>query len=342
MSQPAPMTESARPPRLSAAARRDFAVIVPAYNEADNMADLVRELRATFERHGLEGEVLLVDDGSTDGTGERAASEAGDWAQLRVITHRRNFGKTEAMVTGAEHTDARWVILFDADLQHGTEEIPRFLEKLDEGFDIVTGRKIGRYEKAAVSSIYNRLSRVIFDIPVSDTNSMKGFRRDILDEVRLRHDWHRFFVVLAYARGYSITEIDIALHPRRHGVAKYAGRSRILVGLLDLMSVWFFLFFSRKPMMLFGISGLIMATAGVLVGAVTIVLRVAHWVSPIGYRPLLYLVILLEVLGFLLFGFGFIAELVAQQYAEIDSLHRDVARLSRTDDARRGGTTRIP
>jgi glycosyltransferase involved in cell wall biosynthesis len=342
MSQPAPMTEPASPPRLSAAARRDFAVIVPAYNEADNMADLVRELRATFERHGLAGEVLLIDDGSTDGTGERAVREAGDWGQLRVITHRRNFGKTEAMVTGAENTDARWVILFDADLQHGTEEIPRFLEKLDEGFDIVTGRKIGRYEKAAVSSIYNRLSRVIFDIPVSDTNSMKGFRRDILDEVRLRHDWHRFFVVLAYARGYSITEIDIALLPRRHGVAKYAGRSRILVGLLDLMSVWFFLFFSRKPMMLFGISGLIMAAAGILVGAVTIVLRVAHWVSPIGYRPLLYLVILLEVLGFLLFGFGFIAELVAQQYAEIDSLHRDVARLSRTDDTRRDGSTRIP
>ncbi|HEX2167178.1 MAG TPA: hypothetical protein VHG09_08050, partial [Longimicrobiales bacterium] len=158
-------------------------------------------------------------------------------------------------------------------------------------------------------------------------NSMKGFRRDILDEVRLRHDWHRFFVVLAYARGYSITEIDIALHPRRHGEAKYSGRGRILVGLLDLLSVWFFLFFSRKPMMLFGISGLVMAAAGVIVGLITIVLRVVHFVSPIGYRPLLYLVILLEVLGFLLFGFGFIAELVAQQYAEIDSLHRDIGKL---------------
>jgi glycosyltransferase involved in cell wall biosynthesis len=336
MSQPAPMTGPDRLPRLSAEARRDFAVLVPAYNEADNMADLVRELRATFERHGLEGEVLLIDDGSTDGTGERAAQEAHGWSRFRVVTHRRNFGKTEAMVTGAEHTDARWVILFDADLQHGTEEIPRFLEKLDDGFDIVTGRKVGPYEKAAVSSIYNRLSRAIFDTPVSDTNSMKAFRRDILDEVRLRHDWHRFFVVLAYARGYSITEIDITLHPRRYGVAKYSGRGRILVGLLDLLSVWFFLFFSRKPMMLFGISGLVMAAGGVLVGLITIVLRVAHWVSPIGYRPLLYLVILLEVLGFLLFGFGFIAELVAQQYAELDSLQRDVARISRASDVRPG------
>ena len=303
-------------------------MLIPAYNEVDNMPDLVRELRATFERHGLEGEVVLVDDGSTDGTAERALEEAAGWSPFRVVRQRRNFGKTEAMVMGAEHTSARWVVLFDADLQHTTEEIPRFLQKLDEGFDIVTGRKVGRYEKAAVSSIYNRLSRAIFDVPVSDTNSMKAFRRDILDEVRLRHDWHRFFVVLAYARGYTITEIDIALHPRRFGEAKYSGRGRILVGLLDLLSVWFFLFFSRKPMMLFGISGLVMAALGVLVGLVTIVLRVAEWVSPIGYRPLLYLVVMLEVLGFLLLGFGFIAELVAQQYAEIDSLHRDMARLA--------------
>ena len=329
MPQPAPMTESERVPQLSARARRDFAVLVPALNEADNMPDLVRELRATFERHGLEGEILLVDDGSSDGTAERAMQEAAGWDRLRVVRHRRNFGKTEALVTGAENTDAEWIVLFDADLQHSTEEIPRFLEQLDAGYDIVTGRKVGRYEKAAVSGIYNRMSRTIFDVPVSDTNSMKAFRRDILEEVRLRHDWHRFFVVLAYARGYSITEIDITLHPRRHGEAKYSGRGRILVGLLDLVSVWFFLFFARKPMMLFGISGLIMAAACLIVGLITIVLRLSLWVSPIGYRPFLYLVILLEVLGFLLFGFGFIAELVAQQHAEIDTLQREVLRTRR-------------
>ena len=330
--QPEP---TVREPQLSASARRDFAVIIPAYNEAENAADLVSELRATFERYRLEGAVILVDDGSSDGTAARFREEARGWDRFRVVSHRRNFGKTEALVTGAEATDARWLILFDADLQHTPDEIPRFLEKLDEGWDIVTGSKIGRYEKRAVSGVYNWLNRKIFGIPVSDTNSMKAFRRDILDEVHLRHDWHRFFVVLAYALGYTITEIDITLHPRRHGVAKYSGRTRILVGLLDLVSVAFFLFFARKPLMLFGMSGLGLATLGFAVGIATIALRVAGWSSPIGYRPLLYLVILFEVLGFLLFGIGFVAELVAQQQAELDSLRRRLASGRARDPAAR-------
>jgi glycosyltransferase involved in cell wall biosynthesis len=339
MTRPAPTTELERPGpssvlRLSDAVRGDFAVVVPALNESENIPDLVRELRATFEKHGLSGEVLLVDDGSRDDTAARALAEAKEWPNLRVIRHRRNFGKTEALVTAAAETNATWLVLFDADLQHSTEEIPRFLEKLDEGFDIVTGRKVGRYEKRAVSSIYNRLSRSIFEVPVSDTNSMKAFRRDILDEVRLRHDWHRFFVVLAYARGFSITEIDIALLPRRHGEAKYSGKGRIVVGFLDMLSVWFFLFFSRKPMMLFGVSGLILVSVGIIIGVVISFLRImsgdlgpdSPWFPPFGYRPWLTLIMMLEVVGVLLFGVGFVAEQVAQQNADIDALHRNLSK----------------
>lgn len=310
--------------------RRRFAVIVPAYNEVENIPELVRELRATWDRHGLDGEVVLVDDGSTDGTAERAEAEG--WDRLKVVRHRRNFGKTEAMVTGAGATDAEWLVLFDADLQHETEEIPRYLEKLAAGWDIVTGRKVGTYEKAGVSATYNRLSRALFKVPVSDLNSMKAFRRTVLQEVPLRHDWHRFFVVIAYDRGFTVTEIDITLHPRRHGQPKYSDRSRIIVGLLDLMAVAFFLFFSRKPMLFFGLSGLLTAGLGVLLGLMTIVLRVAHVMPPFGFRPLLYLVILLETVGFLLFGFGLVAEMMAQQHTEIDRLRR---RLTPVDPADR-------
>lgn len=304
---------------LTAEARRDFALVIPAFNEAPVVPALISELRATFERYDLSGEILFVDDGSTDGTAELAEREANGWPLLKVLRHPRNLGKTEAIMTAARSTERTYLVLYDADLQHLPDQIPRFLEKLHAGWDIVTGRKVGFYDKRVVSSFYNALSRRIFRVPVSDLNSMKAFRRNILDEISLRHDWHRFFVVLAYARGYSVSEIDIELHPRRAGVSKYRGLFRIGVGLIDLVSVWFLLLFSKKPLILFGFSGMTLITLGMVVGAVAIYLRV---VEGFGFRPLLYLVILLETVGFLLFGFGLIAEMIAQLREEVDSLRR--------------------
>ena len=318
-------------PAAETSKRLDLTVVVPAFNETPVIPDLVRELRATFERHGLEGEVILVDDGSTDGTADLAESEALDWPEFHVLRHPMNLGKTEALVTAAEAASGRYIVLFDADLQHTPDEIPRFVEKLDEGWDIVTGRKVGKYGKRGVSTIYNRLSRRIFDVPVSDLNSMKAFRAEVLDGILLRHDWHRFFVVLAHARGASVSEIDIALHPRRAGAAKYQGSFRIFVGLLDLVAVWFLLLFSRKPLLLFGGSGIALASAGLFVTAVTVYLRFLHpmlgfdaYIPPMGYRPLLYLVMLLVTLGFLLFGFGLVSEQIAQLRDELEAARKKV------------------
>ena len=310
------------PPEL----RSNFAVIIPAFDEVDNIPALFRAIRETFTRYGLDGEVILVDDGSTDGTYEKALEEGKGLDRLRVLQHRRNLGKTEAMLTAAAATKSEYVIVFDADLQHSTEEFPRFLAKLAEGWDVVTGRKVGRYEKQAVSSTYNQLSQSLFKVPVRDLNSMKAFRREILDEIALRHDWHRFFIVLAHARGYSMTEIDIELFPRHAGVAKYSGRRRVLVGVGDLLVVWFYLKFSAKPMQFFGGFGLALIVAGLLVGLVAVILRVGGWMPPFGYRPLLTLVLLLETVGFMLFGFGFIAELIAILRGEIDDLQRKLGR----------------
>ena len=304
---------------LTAEARRDFALVIPAFNEAPVVAALVSELRAAFERHDLSGEVLLVDDGSTDGTADLVEKEASGWPLLKVVRHPTNLGKTEAMITAARSTKRTYLVLFDADLQHLPDEIPRFLQQLHAGWDIVTGRKIGAYDKRVISSFYNALSRRIFRVPVSDLNSMKAFRRDILDEMSLRHDWHRFFVVLAHARGYSVSEIDIELHPRRAGISKYTGLFRIGVGVVDLVSVWFLLLFSRKPLILFGFSGMTLIALGMIVGVVAFYFR---FVEGLGFRPLLYLVILLETVGFLLFGFGLVAEMIAQLREEVDSLRR--------------------
>ena len=304
---------------LTAEARHDFAVVIPAFNEAPVVPALISELRATFERYELSGEVLLVDDGSTDGTADLVETEAGGWPLLKVLRHPTNLGKTEAMITASRATERTYLVLFDADLQHLPDQIPRFLAQLHAGWDIVTGRKVGFYGKRVVSSFYNGLSRRIFRVPVSDLNSMKAFRRHILDEITLRHDWHRFFVVLAHARGYSVSEIDVELHPRRSGTSKYTGLFRIGVGVIDLVSVWFLLLFSRKPLILFGFTGMALITLGMVVGVAAFILRFG---MDSGSRLPLYLVILLETVGFLLLGFGLIAEMIAQLREDVDSLRR--------------------
>ncbi len=299
-----------------------ISVLVPAYDEAENMPELFAELAATFAEHDLAAEVVLVDDGSGDGTAE-AAEEAAARAGLDravVLRHRANRGKTEAMLTAAEAARGEHLVLFDADLQHSTEEIPRFAAMLDEGYDLVAGRKVGRYEKHFTSSIYNRLARAIFKVPVRDLNSMKAFRADVLAGLRLRHDWHRYFVVLAHAQGYRLGELNIDLLPRRHGEPKFSGRRRILIGVLDMVSVWFQLAFGRKPLLFFGTSGLTMIAAGCVTGLAALVLRFGFG---LGYRPLLTLVLLLVVGGLLLFVLGFLAETMAQLRDEIEDLRRD-------------------
>lgn len=312
--------------RLSSAARGDFCVIVPAFDEAPVIGDLVREMRQAFQQYGLTGEVLIVDDGSTDGTAELALKAAAGWPHLKVVRHRTNQGKTEALLTGAAATTKGWLILFDADLQHLPEEIPRFLAKAAaDGLDMVTGRKVGAYDKRGVSSVYNALGRRLFDVPVSDMNSMKAFRREILQEVMLRHDWHRYLVVLASARGYRVGEIDIELHPRRAGVSKYQGLGRIVVGVLDLLSVGFLLRFSGKPLLLFGSVGAALLAAGIGTGLVAIWMR---FVMDFGFRPLLYLVMLLVTLGVLMIGIGFMSELVAQLRDELRATRHASERVS--------------
>jgi glycosyltransferase involved in cell wall biosynthesis len=260
-----------------------------------------------------------VDDGSTDGTAALAEREGKGWAALRVLRHRVNLGKTEAILSAARATDRSVLVVFDADLQHSPEEIPRLLAEIAHGSDVVCGRKVGAYDKNVVSSIYNRLSRRIFRVPVSDLNSIKAFRKSVLDGLQLRHDWHRFFVVLAHARGHGVTEIDVTLHPRRAGISKYTGSWRVVVGMVDLLSVWFLLIVSKKPLLLFGTVGALLIVVGFLVGMVALYLRIFH---QMGFRPLLDFVVLLESVGFTLCGFGLLAEMVAQLREEVEDLRR--------------------
>lgn len=309
--------------RISAEMRGNFAVVIPALNESENIPELFQALEATFGEHGLDGEVVFVDDGSTDDTYELARKEGRRLRRFRLERHKRNLGKTEALLTGVRATRADWILLFDADLQHSPEDIPRFLAAAEEGYEIVCGRKVGKYRKRLVSGIYNWLSRRMFRVPARDLNSIKIFHRDVLSEIHLRHDWHRFFVVLAHAQGYRVGEIDVALYPRRGGSSKYRGGARVLVGVLDLLAVWFQLRVSRKPMLLFGLSGLFLLLLGGAVGLGAIVMRLMGQ----GFRPLLDLVLLLGIVGISLFGIGFLADMVAALRSELDELKETVREL---------------
>jgi len=289
---------------MGCSSKPSVTVIVPAFNEAENISPLLAELSVKLPE---DYEVIVVDDGSTDGTYDTAVVAQAQYRFLTVCRHRTNLGKTAAILTGAEKAQGEFVSVFDADLQFRPEDVVAQVEKLREGWDLVTGRKQGRYEKQMVSSIYNGLARMMFGIKVHDINALKTFRREVLEGVSLRKDWHRYIVPLAAARGFRVTEIPVELRPRKFGLAKYSGRARILVGFFDLVAVAFQLTFMRKPLLYFGVLGTGAFSLGFLVGLVAVILRLAGH----GFRPMLYLVILLVVAGLVFFAAGFLGESLA-------------------------------
>jgi dolichol-phosphate mannosyltransferase len=308
-------------------------VIVPAYNEAENIGPLLAELA---EKLPPGYEVVIVDDGSTDGTYRTAVAAQAQYQFLKVCQHHTNQGKTAAIVTGVEEAQGEFVSVFDADLQFLPEDVVAQVAKLREGFDLVTGRKQGKYEKRAVSSIYNWLARMMFGIKVHDINALKTFRREVLEGLSLRKDWHRYIVPLAAARGFRIAEIPVTLRPRKLGQAKYSGRARILVGFFDLVAVAFQLTFMRKPLLYFGVLGIGALSLGFLVGLAAIILRLLGH----GFRPMLYLVILLVMTGLVLFTAGFLGESLSGISDRIERLERLARTQNRTDRTDGTDTTR--
>jgi glycosyltransferase involved in cell wall biosynthesis len=286
--------------------RPDVSVIIPAYNEEGNVARLLERIGEGLSSARLTGETVFVDDGSTDGTWERVQEARASHPGLRAFRHRRNFGLSEALNTGFRNIHGRYVIFLPADLQSDpAEDIPKMLAELQRDCDVVVGWRIGRREgKVFVSWVYNSLSRLLFGIDAHDLNWIKGFRREVIDTIHLRSDWHRYVVVLAAGRGFRVREIRTSYHPRHSGRSKF-GRKRILRGVLDLLVVKFEMSFRDRPMLLFGSWGITMLGVGVVLGVAGIAMKVA---TGVGSRPLLYLVMLLVMVGVQLLGLGFISE----------------------------------
>lgn len=309
----------------------DVSVLVPAKDEAENLPEFIRLCADAF--HGLPYacEVVVVNDGSQDDSAALLERLAAEHPFLRVVTHRTQRGIAEALRSAGDAARGRIFVFYPADLQFLPEEIPSLVDPIRAGAaDIVTGIKQGAYEKAFVSGVYNRLCRWLFGVRVTDLNAVRAYRREVMASVPPRPDWHRFMVVIAAADGYRVAQRPVKLYPRRAGKSKF-GLGRIPVGVFDLLSVWFQLRFGRKPMLFFGLGGAFLLAAGFLVGIVAFVLRFGF---DLGFRPLLYAVMLLVLAGIVLIGVGFLGETVAGTRDEIRSLSRAVEQLNRNLERR--------
>lgn len=303
----------------------DVSVLVPAKDEAENLPEFLRQCTA-LEGAGFSFEVIVVDDGSRDGTAAVLRDEAARHPFLRVVSHRRQRGIADALRSAGEEATGDIFVFYPADLQYRPEDIPGLVAPILAGeADVVTGSKQGRYEKAFVSGVYNRLCRWLFGVQVDDLNSVKAFRREVLQTVPMRPDWHRYMVVIAAVDGFRLASRPVPLYPRGAGVSKFTW-TRIPVGVFDLLSVWFQVRFGRKPMLFFGLAGAVLFLVGFLVGVFALVLRFGYG---IGFRPFLDLVETLVISGIALFGFGFVGELIAGFREETRELARAVALLQR-------------
>lgn len=301
-------------------------VLVPAKDEADSLPEFLRLCHEALPRLGVGFEVLVVNDGSTDSTASVLAELRQQYPFLRVVTHRRQRGIADALRSASDAASGDISVFYPADLQYRPEDIPALVQPILAGdADIVTGTKQGKYEKAFVSSVYNGLCRWLFGVRVTDLNSVKAWRREVMANVPMRPDWHRFMVVIAAAEGFRLTSTPVPVYSRAAGTSKFTW-TRIPVGVLDLLSVWFQLRFGRKPMLFFGLAGAFLFLLGFVAGAIAVILRFTIHAD---VALLVSLVQTLLLMGVVLFGFGFVGELLAGLREE----QRELARRLESDSS---------
>ncbi|MEO0281588.1 MAG: glycosyltransferase family 2 protein [candidate division WOR-3 bacterium] len=295
-------------------------VLCSAYNEVENVDELFETFDKFNQSQNYLWELVFVDDGSNDGTYKKAFELSKKFQNIKVLKHKKNLGKTAGILTAKEISAGEIFVIYDADMQYSFDDCLKLVKRIEnDDFDICTGWKQGKYKKAFVSKIYNYLSRKFFNLPIHDQNGLKAFKKEVLDSIHLRRDWHRYIVSLAIEKGFSVTEEKVTLYPRKHGISKYSSSFRILIGFFDLLTVKFLTTFLKKPMIFFGISGGILFILGFLIGIIALIVRLFFG---FGFRPILYLVILLIISGLLMFILGFVSELLSIVIEDIEELKK--------------------
>lgn len=308
---PAPSTPTARlVSDVTEAPIRSLTILIPVMNEEGNLPALYERLTTSLASVGLPYEIIFVDDGSRDSTWKIIRQLSEQDKRVLGLRHRRNFGKAQALSNGFSASRGDVVVTMDGDLQDDPDELPRFLEMLDDGHDLVSGWKQRRQDplgKTFPSKLFNWTVRKSSGVQLHDFNcGFKAYRREVTSAIRLYGELHRFTPVLANAEGFRIGELPVKHHARQWGTSKY-GWSRLTKGFLDLLTVVFITRYRQRPMHLFGVPGIVFMTVGVLLGL---------WLSfekilldhAIGTRPLLLLAVLLIVIGTQFFGLGLLGE----------------------------------
>ncbi len=297
-----------------------LSIVIPVFNERENLPLLHQALTEALGSCRLPWEAVLVDDGSTDGSAEileRLAQE--DPEHIRVVFLRRNFGQTAALAAGIDHAQGDILVLMDADLQNDPRDIPRLLDKLDQGYDVVSGWRKDRQDAFLTRTLPSRLANALISwvtgVHLHDYGcTLKAYRREVLQGFRLYGEMHRFIPAYAASVGARITEIPVQHHPRKYGKAKY-GLERTLKVLLDLFTVKFLLSYFHKPIYLFGGVGMLLILPSALM-LIFLILRRIFWGVALFTSPLFQLSLMFVILGFQAVLMGLIAELLVRTYHE--------------------------
>jgi dolichol-phosphate mannosyltransferase len=294
-----------------------ISVVIPVVDEERSVAPLHAELSAVLDSLGRPWEVVFVDDGSVDGTFAALTQLHDRAANVRVVRLRRNFGKAAALDAGFREATGELIVTLDGDGQDDPAEIPRLLAKLDEGFDLVAGWKTHRRDpltRRALSRLFNWVTGKVSGLRLHDMNcGLKAYRADVVRNVRLYGELHRYIPVLAHYRGFRVVELPVNHRPRRHGRSRY-GLERYLRGFLDLLTVTFMGRYRYRPLHLFGGLGLGLTLIGG--GLLVYLAMVKIGGSAIGHRPLLTLGVLLVVVGMQFLSLGLLSELLTSQHEE--------------------------
>jgi len=299
--------------------RPEVSVVVPIYNEVESLPHLIEAIATSLNSTGLSYELICVDDGSQDGSAELLKEQAIARPNLRAVLLRRNYGQTAAMAAGFNYAQGRAIVTLDGDLQNDPADIPMLLAKLEEGYDLVSGWRKNRQDAAVTrllpSKIANWLIGQTTGVKIHDYGcSLKAYRSELVADMNLYGELHRFLPALAFIEGARITELPVRHHPRRHGRSKY-GLGRTLRVVMDLFTVFFMKKFLTRPMHVFGLLGIISTTLGTILGLYLTFLKLGLRQS-IGDRPLLILSVVLLLTGIQLFSFGLLAELLIRTYHE--------------------------